>query len=113
MTERVQTMLKLIQSKNNRKERVSEFWDLPGFHQNNEFDQSTIFLTEMLARQKPLIFDQDIFGFNRYLIDRPGKDANSHMIIDGIKFFHYPFSELSRCLTVSESGNAALPPERP
>ena len=87
MTERVQAMLKLIQSKNNRKERVSEFWDLPGFHQNNEFDQSTIFLTEMLARQKPLIFDQDIFGFNRYLIDRPGKDANSHMIIDGIKFF--------------------------
>ena len=70
-----------------RKQRTTHFWDLPGFNDLDEYRQSTVFMEEMLSRQQPLIFEGDIFGFNRYLIDRPGVDANSHVVIEGIKYF--------------------------
>ena len=87
MTDRVKNMLALLRSKEYRKQRISKFWDIPGFHQLDEFRQSTVFMAEMLSRQEPLLFENDIFGFNRYLIDRPGVDANSHVVIDGNKYF--------------------------
>lgn len=87
MTDRVKNMLALLRSKEYRKQRISKFWDIPGFHQMDEFRQSTVFMAEMLSRQEPLLFENDIFGFNRYLIDRPGVDANSHVVIDGDKYF--------------------------
>ena len=76
-------MLNTMRRREYRKERVSYFWDLPGFWELDEYEQSTVVMEEMLKRQQPLIFAQDIFGFNRYLIDRPGEDANSHAVIDG------------------------------
>ena len=87
MTSRVKTMLELLRSKEYRKQRTTHFWDLPGFNDLDEYRQSTVFMEEMLSRQQPLIFEGDIFGFNRYLIDRPGVDANSHVVIEGIKYF--------------------------
>lgn len=87
MTERVKSALSYFRAREYRQLRKHEFWDLPGFHDLDEYAQSTLFMQEMLSRQKPLLFPDDIFGFNRYLIDRPGVDANSHSIIDGQPFF--------------------------
>ena len=87
MTSHVNKMLTLLRSKEYRKERISYFWDLPGFNETDEYRQSTRMMEAMLAKQEPLLFDGDIFGFNRYLIDRPGVDASSHTVIDGKKFF--------------------------
>jgi len=87
MTNSVRSMLNTMRRREYRKERVSYFWDLPGFWELDEYEQSTVVMEEMLKRQQPLIFAQDIFGFNRYLIDRPGEDANSHAVIDGQKFY--------------------------
>ncbi len=87
MTTHVNKMLQLLRSKEYRKQRISYFWDLPGFNEVNEFRQSSWIMEAMLERQEPLIFDGDIFGFNRYLIDRPGVDVRSHTITDGVKFF--------------------------
>ena len=87
MTEAVQFMLDTMRRREYRKNRVSYFWDLPGFWSLDEYEQSTLVMEEMLKRREPLILEKDIFGFNRYLIDRAGVDANSHTIIDGKKFF--------------------------
>jgi len=87
MTEQVNKLLQLICSKEYRKQRVSYFWDLPGFNEVDEFRQSTWMMEQMLAKQQPLIFDGDIFGFNRYLINRPGVECVSHTVIDGKKFY--------------------------
>lgn len=87
MTERVSRMLHTMKSRAYRKKRVSYFWDLPGFWEKNEYEQSTWFLTAFLERQEPVIHESDIFGFNRHLIDRPGVDARSHTKIDGQMFY--------------------------
>ena len=87
MTDHVKQMQQLLFSKEYRKQRVHENYDIPGFNEANEFRQSTWMMEEMISRQKPLLFDGDIFGFNRYVIERPGADAVSHTIIDGEKYF--------------------------
>lgn len=87
MTERVSRMLNTMKSREYRKKRKSYFWDLPGFWEKNEYQQSTWFLTAFLERQEPVIHENDIFGFNRHLIDRPGVIANSHTKIDGQMFY--------------------------
>ena len=87
MTSHVNKMLEQLRSKSYRRQRVSYFWDLPGFNEADEYRQSSWMMEAMLARQEPLLLDGDIFGFNRYLIDRPGVDNNSHTVIDGHKFF--------------------------
>lgn len=87
MTDKVQSMLKTLKSRKYRNFRVYRRWDLPGFWNNDEYTQSTIMMAEMLSKQKPLIFENDIFGFNRYLVNRPGEECRSHTIIDGTKFY--------------------------
>ena len=87
MTEQVSTLLQNLRSKEYRKNRISYFWDLPGFNDVDEYRQSTWFMEAMLAKQEPVMLEGDVFGFIRHLIDRPGKDCNSHTIVDGIKFF--------------------------
>ena len=87
MTEQVSSMLQTLRSKEYRSKRVSYFWDLPGFNDVDEFRQSTWFMEAMLEKQEPVLLDGDIFGFVRYLIDRPGVDANSHTVIEGVKFY--------------------------
>lgn len=87
MTERVSRMLQTMKSREYRSKRISYFWDLPGFWEKNEYEQSTWFLTAFLERQEPVIHQDDIFGFNRHLIDRPGIAARSHMEIDGQMFY--------------------------
>ena len=87
MTEHVASMLKLLKNQDYRSHRIQKEWDLPGFWSQDEYSQSTSFLQAMLQQQKPLIFPGDIFGFNRYLVNRPGQECNSHTIIDGTKFY--------------------------
>lgn len=87
MTEKVSAMLHTLRSKEYRNKRVSYFWDLPGFNDVDEFRQSTWFMETMLEKQEPVLLDGDIFGFVRHLIDRPGVDASSHTVVDGVKFF--------------------------
>lgn len=87
MTGQVKKMLHTMKTRDYRSKRVNHVWDLPGFQKLNEYDQSTEMLCSMLKKQEPLIFDGDIFGFNRYLVNRPGEECRSHTIIDGVKFY--------------------------
>lgn len=87
MTNQVAAMLQTLRSKEYRKNRLSMHWDLPGFNDVDEFRQSTWIMEAMLEKQEPVLLEGDIFGFVRHLIQRPGVDANSHTIIDGVKFF--------------------------
>lgn len=73
MTDRVQKMLDFYRRREYRQLRNSETWELETpVTREDLFHFSTVFMKESLAREKPVLFDNDKFGFNRHMAMSPG-----------------------------------------
>jgi len=89
MTERVKRMLAFYRRREYRKMRNMEQWDLKTPVSTDDlYAFSTIYMSESLERENPVLFEDDIFGFNRYCAQSPGikKSTESVARIQGQHF---------------------------
>lgn len=94
MTNRVQTMLAFYRTRNYRKNRNQEIWDLAtDIRDVDDFALSTIYMKESLGKEKPVLFEDDIFGFNRHMKNRPGVAKGPSVLVQG-RMYHERISNV-------------------
>lgn len=87
MTNRVQKMLDFYRTREYRKQRSTETWDLcTDISEMDEFELSTVYMQEFLAKERPVLFEDDMFGFNRHFQNRPGIEKGPAVIVHGRNF---------------------------
>lgn len=83
MTEHVQQMLSLMRSREYRSQRCNDEWDITNrLAGKDAYESSTEYLRAFLERECPVIYDGDIFGFNRHMAKYPTAFTD-----DGNKFY--------------------------
>lgn len=87
MTHRAQKMLDFYKTREYRNRRNMESWDLcTNIEEVDEFEFSTVYMKECLAKEQPVLFEDDIFGFNRHMRNRPGIAKGPAVIVQGRTF---------------------------
>lgn len=91
MTERVEKMLSFYRSREYRKLRNGENWDLEEqVSREDLYHFSTVYMRESLKRERVVLFADDHFGFNRYMAMSPGLPAplsSNVKVIQGEQYY--------------------------